>query len=289
MIKIRVPATSANLGSGFDSLGIAFDLFNEFGFEKSSSFSLFGFPRFYNVKNNIIIKAYIATFSYAKKEVIPVKVIQLSQMVPPSRGLGSSAACIVSGILAANYYLGNILSKQECLNIATMIEGHPDNVSPCFFGALTSSFIDEEKGVNYLTFQVSPKLNFYALIPDFRVETKNARKVLPKMITYKDAIFNISRIIALPYYFKNGNLEMIKKVTEDALHEKYRYPLIADGIEIKKYLEEQGLVVLISGSGPTLLVISDKKIKIDLNKMLLKAKWEILPLRVNSSGAILEE
>lgn len=140
MLRIRVEATSANVCVGFDVLGIALNLYNEFTFEKSDEFKFKGFlPEFSNIKNNMVYDSYIEVFKQLKKEPIPVT-IGFNGDIPVSRGLGSSSSLIVAGVFAANEMLNRPLSKNECFDICARIEGHPDNVAPAIYGGLVASY-----------------------------------------------------------------------------------------------------------------------------------------------------
>ena len=164
MLEVKVPATSANLGVGFDALGIAFDIYNILHFQESVEYQLIGFPDEFNNKNNMALKSYIA---FSKEHGItptPVTITLAQQDIPIARGLGSSASMIIAGVIAANEL--NLLhkTKEECAAFAATLEGHPDNVYAAFFGSLTSSFKHEDEYF-YNTFPVSDKLVFNLLIP----------------------------------------------------------------------------------------------------------------------------
>ena len=142
---VRTFATSANVGPGFDTLGICFDLYNEYEYSISNKYIIQEFKEKYcNPNRNLIIKSYEEVFKRLNKELIYITLKQVKQDIPTSRGLGSSASCIVTGILIANDILGNPLSKDEIFQIASDIEGHPDNVAPLIYGGFTCSFKEEE-------------------------------------------------------------------------------------------------------------------------------------------------
>ena len=143
MIKITVPATTANIGCGFDSLGMALSLYSTFTFDQNDKFVITGCPEKYQNEDNLVITSYKKVFHKLNKEIIPVK-LHIESQIPVSRGLGSSASCIVAGIWAANCILNHPLTKEECLTIATEIEGHPDNVAPAIYGNLCASFMDDQ-------------------------------------------------------------------------------------------------------------------------------------------------
>lgn len=257
MLKVNVSATSANFGIGFDCLGMAINIENEFIFDKCDSFKYYGFKEEYCNDSNLVKLAYCKVFEESGKDVIPVS-ISFRGGIPIARGLGSSSSLIVAGVFAANYYLGNIYSKDELFQICAMLEGHPDNVAPAIYGGFTASYLVDGvyKCINYPV----NNLYFKVIIPPFEVKTSDARGVLPKYVSYGAAVENISRIIHLPKALNEGNLELLKELLVDKLHEPYRMKLIDGYDEIKKDVIDNGGCLVISGSGSTMLVISDKMI-----------------------------
>lgn len=263
MLEINVCATSANLGIGFDCLGLALNLKNSFTFEKSDCFSYVGFDLKYANDDNLVKKAYEYTFNLAKKDVVPVK-IGFKGNIPIARGLGSSSSLIVAGVFAANYYLGNIFNKDELFQICVKLEGHPDNVAPAIYGGFAASYEvdDDYKVINY---PVSNDLLFNIIIPPFEVKTSEARAVLPKNVSYSDAVWNLSRMIHLPKALIDGDVNLLNDLLIDKLHEPYRSKLILDFDEIKEEVLSKKSCLVISGSGSTLLVISKEKINLNKN------------------------
>lgn len=281
MIKIKVPATTANIGCGFDTLGCALTLYSTFTFDKNESFKITGCPEKYQNVENLVITSYKKVFNQFNKEIIPVS-LHIDSEIPVSRGLGSSASCIVAGIWAANHFLGYPLNKEQCLDIATEIEGHPDNVAPAIYGNLCSSFMSDQ--VYTAHFNVSQDLNLLVMIPDFEVSTASARKVLPKTVDYKDAIFNVSRVACLCKALEENNQDMIHHALQDKLHEPYRKELIHEYEDIKEICKDE-VAFFISGSGPTLICIA----KNDRNEIIekvskLKCNWKCLLLNIDTLG-----
>ena len=285
-IKIKVPATSANLGSGFDCVGIAFKLYNVFEFEKIQDGLLFeGCEEKYANENNLAYRAYCAVCEKIG-ENSSVKIKFCDTGVPVSRGLGSSATLICAGAYAANALFGKKLDDNEILEICTEIEGHPDNVAPALFGSLCAS-VSDGKEIRSVKFPVSKKLFFTALIPDFEVSTSEARAVLPKEIQRSDAIYNMSRVALLPYAFSSGDSELIKTVTKDKIHEQYRKKLFKNVSEVEKICYGCGALTFnISGAGSTCLCISLKDISGELSKKLAGVEngWKALRLEVCENG-----
>ena len=266
MFLVKVCATSANVCVGFDVLGLALNLTNDFTFEKSDKFEFTGFDDCYsNCKNNLVYYAYERAFKYAKKEIIPVK-IGIDCKIPVSRGLGSSSSLIVAGVYGANLMMGNILSTKQIFNLCTLIEGHPDNVAPAIFGGLVASYKNGKyyKSINY---PVSKKLKFTVIIPPYKLSTHEAREALPKELGYEAIVNNLSRIVNIPYAFKKGNVRLLKELFNDSLHEPYRGALIKDYKAIKEELKNEKVAFAISGSGSTMIAISYDTSFIDkLNK-----------------------
>lgn len=288
MVTIKVPATTANLGPGFDSLGLAFELYSYFSFTLiESGIKIIGCDSEFQNEENLVYKAFKKT---AEKLNVTFKGIQIEieSEIPVSRGLGSSAACIVGGVMGANFIFGNPLSKEEIFEICTSLEGHPDNVAPAIFGGLTASFIDNEKP--YTThYNISKDIFFYIFIPNFRLSTTEARAVLPKYILHKDAVFNISRVAVLLKALENSSDSLIKKSLKDNIHEQYRKNLIPEFENVKNICEaNNNLGFFISGAGPALINISkDFNLikKIDDNIKKLKNNWQLYMLNVDYNGA----
>lgn len=279
--RIKVSASSANLGVGFDSLGISLNIYNIYEIETSTKFELIGFNGY--EENNLMVASYKRLFKEKNIEIIPIRINQIECNIDIARGLGSSASLIVAGIISASLVIKekyNIdIDKNELLKVATLIEGHPDNVAPALFGGLVASSISNNN-IYYQKYEVSSKLYFYLLIPNFSLETQLARDAISKTISFDDYKDNLSKAILLPKAFASGDIKMIKNLTANAIHEKYRYPLIKGGLNLKEKLEDKESVVLISGSGPTLVLISSK----ERNIKLLDSDYRVVEARVNNKG-----
>lgn len=284
MFLVKVNATSANVCVGFDVLGLALDLANEFTFEVSDEFAFKGFEQKYcNKESNLVYQAYIKYFEYIK--IKPVKVeISFSGNIPVSRGLGSSSSLIVAGVFAANHIMNDMLSKDELFKICSMIEGHPDNVAPAIYGGLVASY-KNENGYTQISYPVNEKLKFTAVIPSKMVSTNDARRVLPKSLSYKDVVHNLSRIVNLPKAFNDGDLSLLCDLFDDRLHEPYRAKLISCYNEVKNICLQNGCACAISGSGSTMLVISYSD---DIKSKLKGIDAEVLPLNLGEGVQIRE-
>lgn len=284
-VDIKVPCSSANLGCGFDCMGIALTLYNTFTFADSEKDTLENFGK-NDLTSNLVLNSYKKVFEYLGKEYIPVKITLKECQIPSSKGFGSSATCIVAGVLGANYMLKNLLSKDEICKIITMIEGHPDNVVPSYLGGLVTSIIKEDGFVTNLHVEVDKSLVIYALIPNFEINTKKARKILPTSVSRQDAIHNASRTAFSHYAFSKGDLELIKEIFNDKLHHPYRYGLINGSEVIKKIAEENGYALAISGAGPSLLAVGKKE---GLEKLIPNKvqgnTWQVIKLKPCFKGA----
>ena len=278
-IKITVPATTSNMGPGFDFLGMSLSLYNTYLFEESKKFEFVGFE---SIDNNMAYQAYLLFMQRHSKKECPVKITLIRNEVPSSRGLGSSATAVVAGIRAANYMLGGIVSEEEMIKEMVDFEGHPDNILAAYYGGMVSSVYDNDKLLSY-KHEVSDKLKFTLVVPSYSVKTKDARSILPKTLKYGDVLYNASRAFILESAYKNGDIGMLKIASKDAIHEKYRATLIKDYILVKSLENKYNLVVNISGSGSTMLIISlDRDFTKDIKNL------EVIPVEVEKNGMVLE-
>ena len=252
-IKISVPASTSNLGPGFDYLGMSLNLYNEFIFTRSEKIELLGFS---NLKNNLVLESYLHLFKKLNKEIIPVKIEWTKKDIPTSRGLGSSASAIIAGVLASSYFINHTTSISDYLiNEMIELEGHRDNLIAELYGSLVSSIIDDGKCIVYHHI-VNPKLKFLVLIPKYEVSTKMAREALPKTLSYSDLTFNASRALNLVQAFKDGSIEDLKIVLKDNIHEKYRKEFIKEYNDALNITSKYNAILKISGSGSSMLVIT---------------------------------
>lgn len=270
MIKIRVPATTANLGVGFDCAGLALSLYNDFTFTKGKS---------HVEPDNLILKSFNKLYEYIGKDA-PEVAIEVEASVPQARGLGSSATCIVGGLIGAREMSGEKISDYEILKLATEIEGHPDNVAPAIFGGLIVSIKDKE--IIYRKFEPSKDLKLYVLIPDFELSTKKAREVLPKTITLEQGVSNAARSALLSYAYERGDMEVIKTFMKDEFHEKYREPLIPNFKTVREFAAKNNFAAFISGAGPSILCVSmnDERKKLEELTKDFQIKFNVMKLNV---------
>ncbi len=256
MIKVTVPATSANVGAGFDSLGLAVSMYNTATFEECDHLEITSSDGTIvpHGPSNLIYRSVKTVFDQVDRPLKGIKITQTNP-IPMARGLGSSSACIIAGLLGANAILGNPLTQRQLLTLATAIEGHPDNVAPAFLGGFVASAYDEGQ-VYSVKKNISDQLAFAAFIPNFRLLTEKARAALPQQVPYKDAVYNLSRAALATAAFCDGEYELLRVATKDALHQQYRLPLIPGGEEIFELAQELGAyAVYISGAGPTIMAV----------------------------------
>lgn len=289
MIEVKVPATSANLGPGFDCMGLAVSAYAYFRFtEIEAGLVITGCDPMWQNENNLVVQGFAQVAQALHKKVPSLHIEIDAQEIPEARGLGSSAVCIVAGALAANEYYGSFMSKEALLDICTKMEGHPDNVAPAIYGGLTISYLKEDH-VYTVRYDVDPRLHFCAMIPNYSILTKDAREVLPKTLTYADAIFNIGHCAALASGLASGNLEIITTACDDKLHQPYRKALFPEYEEIDAVCKQLGILTwYISGSGSTMMAITEEEEK---GKQLLQIvgknhpQWQVKQLFVDASGA----
>ena len=262
--KIKVPATSANLGPGFDALGLALNLWNETTFTLAIEFSMRvrgeGADKLSNDKNNLIFHAAQRLADFAGRSLPTFHADCLNQ-IPLSSGLGSSAAATLTGLLAANTMLGNPLIKDEILDIAAEMEGHSDNVAPALLGGLVVSTMDEGKVIAHkiVVVENAVPLHITVVLPDYHLPTREARAVLPDQVPMKDAVYNISRAVLTAEAFRNGDLNLLGKAMRDSLHQPYRLKLIPGAQSAMDAAKEAGAAaVALSGAGPSLIAFSSK-------------------------------
>ena len=287
-VTIRVPATTANLGPGFDAFGCALSLYTDVTFEETEyGLEITGCPEEFTGPDNLAYVSYCAALNTMSEEVRGVK-IHIESQIPICRGLGSSAALLVAGAMGANVLRGNKLSTQGLLNITNAMEGHPDNLAPAFYGGLTASMVDNGLPVT-VNFPLHPDWEFLALVPDFTLSTTKARAVLPKEVSRADAIYNISHGAMVLKALELGDEKLLRNAMQDKLHQNYRKSLIQDYEAIEALVRTTGAAFCLSGAGPTLLCITrNEGLEEKLSKKLpniTHAHWEMLPLHIDFQGA----
>lgn len=272
-LTIRVPATSANVGVGFDVMGLALDLIATFTFHVSSELCIYGCLPEFCTQDNLVWQSYLRACSML--DVTPrTLAIGIDSPLPLSGGLGSSSTCVVAGVVAAQLLSGRPFDRQLALNMATAIEGHPDNVAPAVYGGLTSSFV--EAGTTYAAvLPVGDNLRFVALAPPYEVRTDEARKALPTEVPLQTAVWQMGRCVAMSDAIARGDTELISKTCHDKLHEPHRMLLIPDYDLLRTTCLQAGACAfVISGSGSTMLAIADGD---ECASMVLRAANDAMP------------
>jgi homoserine kinase len=264
MISVRIPATTANLGPGFDTLGMALQLYNEVELMYSSNGSSIeivgeGAHSLPRNENNIVYQSIAKFYAYLGKAMPGLKIRTINR-IPLARGLGSSSAAIIGGLSAANALEGSPFNQNVILDLAMELEGHPDNITPALVGGLTISCVEGNK-VHYIKTNPPPELKAIVAIPDFQVATADARKVLPVLVSLHDAVFNVSRSSLVVASMMSGQLSLLESAMQDRLHQQYRAGLIPGLEDVFASAREAGaLAVVISGSGPTVIAFGTESL-----------------------------
>ena len=273
--KISVPATSANVGPGFDVMGVAFDMFNRFTFETGGEgLTITGCePEFATAETNLVYTTLVKTLTSYGRQVPPLS-IHFDTDLPLCSGLGSSSTCIVAGIMAANQIAGLNFDKAEILRIASLIEGHPDNVAPAILGGFVAA------------------ISFYALMPDVRVSTEEARAILPQSYGLSDCIYNMSRIPILLEGLEKADVQLIRAGCKDRIHQSYRLKLIPEGEKVFNFIKESdnAVTAYVSGAGPTIVAVVKNDDDGFGNEIAdfcdtLSIHWRVRKMHVNKLGA----
>ncbi len=259
-LRIRVPATTANLGPGFDCLGLALDWWNTIEVETIVR----GLqvecdcPPGVDIplnRHNLVVYGIDAVYRLAKQKRPPLR-IHLTTHIPIASGLGSSSAAIVGGLLAANALLGNLYSRDELVTLATRIEGHPDNVAPALLGGLMVAAMDG-KQVTVARFPVPRELRCVLFVPNTTLLTKKARGILPKRIPRADAIYNASRVALWIAALRERRWDWLAVATQDRLHQPYRAKLVPGMYALFDAAKDAGARgAALSGAGPTIIAFA---------------------------------
>ncbi|MDW8069117.1 MAG: homoserine kinase [Anaerolineae bacterium] len=263
-VRVRVPATTANLGPGFDALGLALDLWNETIWTPTQDgqirVTLCGegagvLPR---DATNRVVAAALSLYARVGAPCEGLHVHCINR-IPLGSGLGSSSAALLSGLLGANTLLGEPLSRQEILQMAMEAEGHPDNVAPAMLGGLVVSILHDGQMISTkLPARARrPPIRATVVLPVLDFPTEHARSILPRTIDRQDAIFNISRAVLVVEALRTGNLELLGQAMADRLHQPYRLPLIPGAQLAMEAARRAGAAaVALSGAGPSLIAFS---------------------------------
>lgn len=295
-ISVKVPATTANIGPGFDCMGMALPIYNTITIEETvlpgtgieinainndSTADNLMFEHIPMDETSIIYKAVELLYNSIGQTPSELKITVQSQ-IPIARGLGSSASVIVGGLLAANELLGHPADEVALLSIATEVEGHPDNVTPAIVGGLCITSQEDDGTILYRKLNWPEEWNITICIPDYELSTDISRSVLPKEVPMGDAVFNAKRLAMFVEAVNTKDAELMKIALQDKLHQPYRMKLVPGLDKIIENLkhEENVLGCVLSGAGPAILVISQKN-DLDKIKSIVKETWEDMNVKVN--------
>lgn len=319
-LTVRVPGTSANLGPGFDCLGIAFQVYNWFTFHWEKTEDIVS-PKeqldqlaITNIRQLPMMEAYVKYCTLFDVDLPLLKSVDsLKSDVPVARGLGSSATCYTAGAKAAQWmaeqlydkqtilkdiedrfgsYKVDPFSKEAILAVATMIEGHPDNISPAIYGGLQIASILEQKDIPHIlnqTLSVHSTVHFIISYPSYSLKTENARAILPKKIDRQDAIFNLTALSFLIQGMETGNPILLEHGLKDRLHQPYRAKLIEGFYDILEIGKKSGAIgSVLSGAGPAILTVYLDSENGDLIQEKIQnelgSNWQVLKLNVDYTG-----
>lgn len=261
-VRVKVPASTANLGPGFDTLGMALSLYAWIEMKPADTTEIhlygdqmLGIP---TNKNNLIYEVAQSVFREAGVD-LPELEISMYSDIPLTRGLGSSASAIVGTLVAANELIGAPLDQAKLFDMATALEKHPDNVGASLFGGLITAVWDGSHA-DYLRIEPPDDLEVLVAIPEFQLSTAKARQVLPEQVSLGDAVFNISRTSLFTAAMASGRLDLIRTAMKDRLHQPFRASLVPGMARILEEAAEHGaLGAALSGAGPTLLALTDRR------------------------------
>lgn len=294
-ISVKVPATTANLGPGFDCFGMALTLYNKITIEElvypdkgliiniipgehDTDSSLLTIP---TDKTNIVYKAVELLYNYVGQTPPDLK-INIQTDIPIAKGLGSSSSVIVGGILAANKLLGNPADEAALLSIANELEGHPDNTTPAIVGGFCLSSLEDDGSVIYKKIEWPEDWKILACMPDYELATQISRSVLPDKVSMDEAVFNLKRSAMFIEAIHSKDSELMRYALNDKLHQPYRSRLIPGFEEIKESLSGINSVLgtVISGAGPSIIVIYEDNHLDEISKIVNNC-WENIGVKVS--------
>ncbi len=292
-VHVKVPATSANLGPGFDTLGMALSFYDELEVEAVAGNDVFvevigeGEGEVPTGAENLVVKSIAYTFERFGQK-LPGLRLKAHNQIPHGRGMGSSGAAVVSGIMAAKGLLDGIvdMTERDLLELATELEGHPDNVAPALFGGLTIAW-EDESGPHHKKLFVHRGVSPLELVPSHKMSTALARSLQPDSVPHDDAVFNVSRS-ALLIAALTQSPELLLSATEDRLHQDYRAAAMPETDALIRLMRANGHAAVVSGAGPSVLVLaSDPAERIEAAKLAAEhyPQWRALLLAVDFKGA----
>ena len=296
-VSVRVPATSANLGPGYDALGLALAWYDDVSVEVTGAGLAFdisgeGADTAPRDESHLIIRTLMSTLAELGAGARGLRLTSTNR-IPHGRGLGSSAAAICAGVLLAQGLAsraGRHMPASWTLATAARIEGHPDNVAPCLLGGLTVAWTRTGPAAlgTATAIPLTPvaELCPVAFVPPFASSTHEARRLLPERVTHVDAAFNAARA-ALLVAALTARPDVLWDATEDRLHQAYRAPAMPESAELVARLRDAGLPAVVSGAGPTVLVLSTSEAMVELARTMAPDRWQVAAVGVDPGGATL--
>jgi homoserine kinase len=261
MYTLRMPASSANLGPGFDALGLALGIYLECRFRQAGKLSIRASGRdaacISTSEDNLIWQTALAVAKDVGGTLPPID-LEIVNDIPIGKGLGSSAAALTAGVVIADKLLGLHWKPFRILDEAAQIEGHPDNVAACVLGSIVTTAMEQGGSARAIRLELNPRYGIAVVVPDFSLPTSEARAVLPDCYSRSDAIFNVQRSALLIAALTTGTTSAFPAALEDRFHQPYRYQLVP-GLEEMVKLRAPGLLgCSLSGAGPSVLVFYEK-------------------------------
>jgi len=258
---VRVPASSANLGPGFDALGLALNIYLECRFRGGAELSIQAYGRdaeqISTGVDNLIWQTALAVAKDTRGELLPIELV-IDNRIPIGKGLGSSAAALTAGVVIADHLLGLNWKPLRILDEAARIEGHPDNVAACVLGSIVASALDSGGVARAVRLELPKRFGVAVVVPDFILPTAEARAVLPDYYSRQDAVFNVQRSALLIAALATGSVHAFPTALEDRIHQPYRLKLVP-GLEEILQLRAPGLLgCALSGAGPSVLVFYER-------------------------------
>jgi homoserine kinase len=299
-VVVRVPATSANLGPGFDTLGLALSVYDELMVTALDAGSDHvevdvvgeGAQDVPRDSSNLVVRSISYAFEAVGRRMPGVR-LEAHNVIPHGRGLGSSGAAVVSGLLAAKGLLaGDVeFGDETLLRLATELEGHPDNVAPALFGGLTIAWMDEN-GPQHKKLLVHRGVSPVVFVPEFTMSTSVARSLQPEHFSREDAVFNVSRSALLIAALMQSP-ELLLAATGDRLHQSYRAQAMPETDRLVQALRAAGFAAVVSGAGPSVLVLADgpgRRLEAaEVAASVTETPWDALMLAVDFKGGTVRE
>lgn len=297
-IRVTVPATSANLGPGFDTLGIALAVHDELEFTTLNPGELefdirgVGSENIPRDESHLVIHSLRHSLNALGYELPGIR-LRAHNVIPHGRGMGSSGAAIVAGVVAAAALIApdREVDRDELLSLATALEGHADNVAPCLFGGLTIAWMDANNHPHSKELMVHRGVSVLVLVPEFTLSTEVARSLQPEQVPHADAIFNLSRS-ALLIAALTQSPELMFDATEDRLHQHYRASAMPETASLVADLREAGFAAVVSGAGPSVLVLcEDPGARLEAAAIAERqpSTWQALLTAIDVQGATVDD